>query len=161
MDVLEKLIQLLAGVATIAGVAGIWVAYGQWKSGIRGQQEATALGIFKDYLQLALAHPDLASPAPDIHTLGRRSADFRRYEWFVAVMLFACEQIVALQPKDREWRSSVADHLNIHRHYLASSHFNSDRYSSELRQLISGAVRSIEAPDAIPSGALNSAPPPA
>lgn len=51
-------------------------------------------------------------------------------------MMFACEQIVALQPKDREWQASVADHLNIHKWYIQSSYFYPDRYSLELRQMI-------------------------
>ena len=144
IDVFGQLIQAAAGVATIIGVAGIWVAYQQWKSGIRSQQESTALGIFKDYLQLALTYPDLASPTPDLHKGHRQSPDFRRYQWFVSVMLFACEQIVSLQPDDTAWRASVADHLHIHRRYLASTAFKSDRYSRELRQMIDEVVRSVQ-----------------
>lgn len=137
IDTLVNITQIGANLATMAAVLAVWVAYKQWKSGVRSQQEATALGIWKDYIQLALSHPDLASPSPELSASHRKLAQFRQYEWFVSAMLFACEQIVALQPSDREWQASIADHLHIHRAYLASQRFNPDRYSLELRQLIS------------------------
>jgi hypothetical protein len=140
MSTLDEVTQIAANLATVAAAGGVWVAYRQWKSGVRSQQEATALGIWKDYVQLALAHPDLASPDASLLNGDRRSERFRRYDWFVSAMLFACEQIVALQPHDREWRASIADHLHIHRVYLSHPSFLPDRYSLELRQLLTAVA---------------------
>lgn len=133
--------QFGANVATMVGVVGVFVAYRQLHAGLRGQREATALGIWKDYLQLALAHPELASPGPDILAEDTKSKDYRRYEWFVSTMLFACEQIIALELDDTQWRESVQDHLNIHKSYLCNPEFRPERYSFALRKLITAVIR--------------------
>src|SRR4051812_23552184 len=100
MDKWVQLSQIGANVATILGVAGIIVAYRQLRAGQRGQREATAIGIWKDYLHLALDHPRFSLPQPYMTGAGRGTEDFTRYEWFVSSMLFACEQVLALEATD-------------------------------------------------------------
>lgn len=140
MHFLPTTLEGWANVATIVGAGGLIVAYLQLRAGLQGQREATALGIWKDYLALALQHPHLAAPQPYLTGVGRDSETFARYEWFVSMMLFACEQIVALQPRDREWRSTVQDQLRLHREYLRGTEFSANCYSKQLRALIKMVV---------------------
>lgn len=135
--------QFGANIATMVGVVGVFLAYRQLHTGLLGQREATTLGIWKDYLQLALTNPDLASPEPHILVEDRRSERYRKYEWFVSTMLFACEQVIALEPDDAQWRESVKDHLNIHRLYLCSPEFRPERYTLALRALITAVTRPV------------------
>ena len=129
-------IQVGANVAAILGLVGVVLAYRQLHAGLRGQREATAIGIWKDYLHLALQHPTLAAPREFLTTSSRGTEEFERYEWFVSAMLFACEQIVALSPDDRAWRDTVLSQLRYHKRYLGGNYFEIAHYSPVLQGLI-------------------------
>jgi hypothetical protein len=88
-----------------------------------------------------MENPKLAVPSKYMTGAGKGTPDFERYEWFVSIMLFACEQIVALRPNDREWTATVVDQLRYHVAYLGDKQFGAVHYSPALRGLFSEALQ--------------------
>lgn len=128
--------QIAANVATTVGVLGLALAYWQLRASRSAQREATAIGIWKDYLELALEHPSLSLPQPAIVLLERGSERYKKYEWFVSAMLFASEQVLALKGKDSGWQSTIKSQLAYHQLYLRTVDFEPSHYSSELQHLV-------------------------
>lgn len=127
---------IAADIATTIGVVALVPAYFQVRKSLQVQREATAIGVWKDFLSAALANPDLAAPQPYLTGAGRDSARFAKYEWFVAGMLNACEQLLVTFSKSEAWAQTVKAQLAQHRRYLTSSEFAAHQYSANLRSLL-------------------------
>jgi hypothetical protein len=136
MDKLLQMTQIAANVATTIGVVGIFVAYLQFREGVKAQRQATALETWKDYLHLAIAHPELAFPdtRSEKQTVGANDLD--RYKWFVSTLLFACEQVLVANPNDEAWRVTIINQLRHHRRYLSARERNFSVYEASLGRLI-------------------------
>jgi hypothetical protein len=112
----------IGGVATVAGVAIALVAagfaWGQMTSSRKTQREAIALQRYNDYLKLAFQHPQFASGA-----LGDKpdDPDFFQYEWFVKLMLNACEGIVLFVGDDPQWVDSIKAQIRWHAKYCRTN----------------------------------------
>lgn len=133
--------QFAAHIATTIGVAGVAVAYVQFRAGAKAQRVTTAIVAWNEYLRLALAHPNHARPAEWVAGQGKPDPNFGEYRWFVAAMLFACEQVLEAHPGDPAWEAIVKAQLRNHRGFLALPEFDQRIYSGALTRLAS-AVRS-------------------
>lgn len=124
----------LGGLA-IAVVTAI-VAVVALKSSWDAQAQATAKGIYRDYLKLAFENHDLANPRlkPE-----RDLKQDERYRWFVAFMLNACDEIALSMRGNPAWRKVIFEDLESHRDYLMSPEFREDGgwplYSPELKDI--------------------------
>jgi hypothetical protein len=134
----ERLGSLAQLALTFIAVIALVFAYLQIRSSQQSQQQATAKEIYRDYLRLSFDNPSLASPKDDDQEI---ISDYR-YRWFVAVMLNACEEILATFGNDDTWNNVVLAEMEYHKTYLHSQFFLSTRedrgwelYSSELRAL--------------------------
>lgn len=128
--------QIAANLATTAGVVGLALAYRQLRASREAQREATAIGIWKDYLELALSHPELSLPQPAMVLLQRGTNAYKQYEWFVSAMLFACEQVLALEGESKGWQSTIESQLLYHHLYIRTVDFHPAHYSDELQRLV-------------------------
>jgi hypothetical protein len=134
--------------AVTAGVAMV-AAYIALRQLISGRQE-TRLGvaktIYKDYLALAIANPELSSagyPTNDPPSLKFKKNDplkYEKYEYYVAYLLYAAEEIICLTKGKDKWRATLIDQLRFHGAYLGSSDFPEGHYSSELVELVEAAL---------------------
>jgi hypothetical protein len=108
-------IQALAGLLTfcvaIAALIGVKV---QIDAAERTQREQSARDIYREFLNLSIAQPDLAKPNYcAIIEPKQRVA----YENYVTYMLYASEQILDALP---DWEATINGHLTNHRDILCS-----------------------------------------
>jgi hypothetical protein len=115
-------------VAVLALIGAVW----QVIVGRKTQREATASALYADYLSKAVEHPKLASACVAVPPEGEWTEEYESYEWFVAVMLQACEQIVDLTRGDAAWEKTVQAQLEYHRDYLSKCTTERAFYSDEL-----------------------------
>lgn len=142
---LNHIANIVKGYAIAVGVAfALWFVWQWWKTRQREAIEERALrakGVHARHLALALQHPELAEPM-----LGSLSSaiEVARYRTFVAGLLVAADEILALDPAPG-WRETVVRHLGAHRSYLASSECRESSLrdcSPELRRLVEGVASS-------------------
>jgi hypothetical protein len=122
---------IVTGVAAVVALVGAAV---QIREARRSQREATAAALYGNYLATAIQYPQLSAGRTRSPT--GFSADFEQYEWFVSLMLHAFEQILALEPGDPVWRTTIADQLQYHRAYLVDERFVRNHYSGALIGLL-------------------------
>jgi hypothetical protein len=68
-----------------------------------------------DYLKLCVEHPDLASGE-----IAEGHRDYARYEWFVAFMLDACDEVLQYVEDDGGWLNGIDANVGYHKAYLAT-----------------------------------------
>lgn len=125
-------------VALLALVGAVW----QVMVSRRSQREATASGLYGDYLALAVQYPRLASACCEGARKNRSTRDeFESYEWFISLMLNAFEQILDLTEGDMIWRKAITDQITYHRDYISSKGFVRGHYSSSLQELFAELTR--------------------
>jgi hypothetical protein len=112
-----QLIPVLASVvmtaATVAGLLwGVWT----YKRNGEAQVQLLALGSLQHYLDLAVAHPDLA-------TRGDSDAVDVRYAWFAAQALTTAQTLWMLVGHQATWQRSINAIAREHRSYLRSGAF--------------------------------------
>ena len=117
----------LLGVAALALAVAFW----QIRATQRSTREATAKAIWHDYEKLCFENPTFAN----VELLGTNAINttqgningdrvcFERYQWFVAAMLGAADEIIATFGREDDWRRYVKHHLQYHKPYLKSSCF--------------------------------------
>jgi hypothetical protein len=131
---------------TLATLTLVIVAICQLISASKSQREATAKGIYRDYLKLALEHPSFANPrhfTDDLISLHQNE----RYRWFIAFMLNACDEIARSQHRNKGWRKTIRLDLEMQAAYLESEQFQQDGgwelYSEDLRGIAREALGKI------------------
>ena len=118
------------------------VAIWQIRSIRSTQREATVSVKFRDYLCLALEHPDLA--CPDIHELNieMRTFDgnrmkFEEYEWFVAIVQHVMAEIANTTSNKK---TLIRFALGHHKTYLSSAYYKatykSDDFNPRMSELL-------------------------
>lgn len=117
----------------------------------RDQLDSSARASWRGYLELCVTEPFLSSGRA--RKKGEDDLEFQKYEWFVAVMLDACEAM-RLHARDREeWEETIVQMLAEHGDYLCSPDFRGpqpptssrksyfEQYSEELRNLVERACK--------------------
>ena len=123
-----------AAIGIIFALAGIALVYIQLREHRAIQREATAKGLFREYLREAIKRPELA--LPDLDDL-RQQGRFIQYELFVANMLYALDEILQNTRSD-DWREVVRGEITRHAEHLCSPAFQDQRryYETEMIQII-------------------------
>jgi hypothetical protein len=126
--------------ATIAVAAAALVLL-QVRAARSIQREAIARQTYNEYLRLCFAEPAFASGNWDKTNSAGLSKEllFEKYEWFVSVMLNACESILLHVADQDEWSDAIRSQIGYHSKYIKSDDFQKNyaaHYSSELRKLL-------------------------
>jgi len=114
-------------VAVISLIFAVWSYRRNAASQIRSaeaQVQLSALGTLQHYLDLAVAHPDLASPDAD------QPMD-ARYAWFAAQALNTAQTLRALVGHQEDWQRAIDAIVRQHRPYLRSGNFVCSDFSPE------------------------------
>jgi hypothetical protein len=107
LEQLKDLAQLAPLLTSIVAAVGVGVAWKQLDRNRTNQRETTAKGIWRDYLRLAIEHPDFA--------FGRyNEAEQSKYEWFIAYLLWGAEEILEF---DASWERNVEVTVGYHRQF--------------------------------------------
>lgn len=127
------------------------VALCQIKSAELQAQQQLAKSLYQSYLELAFEHPEFAEPKKimDCSQLERQKkgdvetclSQYHKYEWFVSRMLYALENILALELSENErmiWEQTVDKQVKNHSMYLKSADFSNyiNTYSCKLLPIL-------------------------
>jgi hypothetical protein len=120
----------------IVGAIGAIIAYSKYRSDRAAQRFTNAVHLYRRYLELAFQHPEFAEPRPSDHF---DEMQYRKYEWFVGILLRACEELLEFKTSER-WTNLVRSLLKDHLVYLRDDEwFKSqglDLFSPELVKLV-------------------------
>jgi hypothetical protein len=133
-------------------LVAVLVAWRQLRLNRLIQRETIAKTLYREYLLLAIKEPTYSSP--DVtqfnfqdRTIGQdnatKHAKYKGYEWFVAYMLHACEEILETH-QSRLWRPTVKEQIQYHADYICGPFRTDDRrrhYSRRIRKLIDEVYR--------------------
>jgi hypothetical protein len=108
LQALGALVTMLAAVAALIGVKV------QIDASARQAREQSARDIYREFLNLSIARPELADP--DYCAL-QGSAQEGAYENYLEYALYTAEQLHDVSP---EWDATMLDHLAPHRTALCS-----------------------------------------
>ncbi|MDX2158751.1 MAG: hypothetical protein SFW09_19795 [Hyphomicrobiaceae bacterium] len=115
---LNHIANIVKGYAIAIGIAfAMWFVWQWWRTRQREteiERSARARAVWSRHLALALQHPELAEPPA-----GTAGAASPRYQTFVAALLTAADEILALEPTEA-WRATLARQLAPHQPYLAT-----------------------------------------
>lgn len=119
------LIPVLTSIVIAAGTVGA-LLWGVWtyKRNGEAQVQLLALGTLQHYLDLAIAHPDLASRNDS------QPVD-ARYAWFAAQSLTTAQTLWLLVGRQPNWQRSINAIVRHHHSYLQSGAFVCDDFSPE------------------------------
>ena len=133
-----------AGFGVILIIVGWRFAWLQIKVNREIQAKATATELFRSYQELAFRNPEFADPLVTGFNWEKAKANCRiKYELFVSYMLTACEEIMMIDPSDREWNFTFYSLCKRHKQYLSSSRFQeweSNSYYPNLKQIIDKVI---------------------
>lgn len=112
---------VVVAASTVAALLwGVWT----YKRNGEAQVQLLALGTLQHYLDLAVAHPDLASRDDS------QPVDVR-YAWFAAHALNTAQTLRILVGHQVDWQRSIDAIVRQHRCYLRSGAFVCDDFSPE------------------------------
>jgi hypothetical protein len=151
----RRAIQALVDIATIfsglATAGAVVVAVVTYRKSEELQRDVAASAVWRDYLQLAVEHPDLANVR--LHADSTR----RKYPWFVGHVLHASEIILIAHPDDSGWRETVLNNLCLHKaHIRDTKEVPPEEYGGIMRFVVDSIQSGMICPDSIPSGAADS-----
>jgi hypothetical protein len=116
------------------------------KASRQNQDRKQAFDAYDAYLELCFEHPKFANgqlidqgfSIPSRDEYDKADALFYKYEWFVARLLIAAEQILDAVPGDKEWRDTIWWQVRKHYKYIQCEHFKPriKIYSPPLRAII-------------------------
>lgn len=119
----------------IFAIAAIGGTYWQIESSRQLQQQQSARDIYREYLNLSANKPEFSQP--DYCAL-QASPQFAAYESYVAYLLYAGEQTVAL---GADWTNVIRGELERHTAYLCSANYEPDDYEESVADLVSALQR--------------------
>ena len=120
----------IVALSTVAALLwGVWT----YKRNAASQVQLLALGALQHYLDLAVAHPDLASRDAS------EPVD-ARYGWFAAHALATAQTLWTLAGRDENWRRPVDSIIRQHRAYLMSGAFECGDYSPDFVRYLRSRV---------------------
>jgi hypothetical protein len=132
------------GAGTILASVGIGFGYAQYLLGRRFQRRQSAFQIYSRYLDLAFQNPKFAEP--DEYGAQTEREKIGQYEWFVSILLTACEEMIEAlgTPMDTYWHDTIVGQLGYHVKYLTTDPWflNEGRkhYGPELLALVDEAI---------------------
>jgi hypothetical protein len=128
-------LQLVALVASIvlAAASAASLLFGVWTyrrnanaqlHATKTQLQLTALGTLQHYFDLAVEHPELASPDD------RQPVD-ARYAWFAGQALYTAQTLRTLVGDERDWQAPINLLVRNHRPFLHSTYFRPDDFDAD------------------------------
>jgi hypothetical protein len=97
------------------------------------QRQTAALGVVQEYLKLAIAHPELASPSPG-------QAVAARYTWFATHALFTAETLWGLVGDDSRWLRTIGSIMRQHRAYLMQGVMNCGDFRADFVDYVKSQI---------------------
>ena len=144
-----------SGLTFLIGLGAGIIAFFSYRTNRRNLQFQNATHTYRKYLELAVEWPQLAEPSEHPAML-TAPLELSRYEWFVGILLRACEELLeyidALAKTDRgrrdEWCRTVKSQLEFHvRYFRENPWFKTEAnqvYSNRLLRVVNEVIRENE-----------------
>ena len=122
-DVAAVASAIVAAVGMIIAAGALLYAHKQIRANSAVARETTALTAYREYLRLCFDRPDYSSATLAARMIGahqwdgvldRLSPESERYLWMLTILLNTCEQVLAAEPTDEQWRSALGAQLSYH-----------------------------------------------
>jgi|SRR5450631_3202057 hypothetical protein len=143
-DCAKNWAQIAPGFTPIVALIAVLLAWRQLALNRANQRETTAKTTFRDFLKLAVEHPELS--AGNYETIAKSERLLEQYEWFVGYFLWAAEELFEFTPREDVWSRNLQLLANYHSAYFKnSSDFRTrefDTYSAKTKALIEHAIAS-------------------
>ncbi len=123
---LQALGSLLTALVAIAALIGVKL---QVDAAYSVQREQSAKEIYREFLNLSIANPDLAQP--DYCSLSK-SPRAPAYDAYVEYLLYAAEQVIQA---DADWIPVFESHLGLHQDVICSQ-ADWGAYADDVRSLV-------------------------
>lgn len=123
VQALTGMITMLVAVLALVGVK--W----QIDASARLQQEQSARDIYREFLNLSIARPELADPD---YCAIRNTPQLAAYENYVEYLLYTSDQLLSVSPA---WDATLNEQLAPHRDYLCAEQDWSDD-TVQIRELM-------------------------
>ena len=141
---IEVLADVAAIVTALLALLALLLAWHQLRVMRREGRLTLAKSIYREYLAMAIDNPMFSSASyplasPRMYAFWDDADARERYEFYVAHLLFAAEEILALS-KLPTWREAMQLHLQYHGLYLATEGARLDLYSEEVGALARAAI---------------------
>ena len=141
---IEELAFVASIVTAMVALFALVLAWHQLQVTRREGRLTLAKTIYREYLVMAMNNPMFSSPSypldnPTMHSFWSDVDARERYEFYVAHLLFAAEEILALTNLPT-WRDAIQLHLQYHGLYLATDGPRLDLYSEEVGELARAAI---------------------
>lgn len=133
--------QLAPGLTPLVALTAVFLAWRQLALNRANQRETTAKAIFREYLKLAVEHPELSGGNYEAVI---RDGYLEQYEWFVGYFLWAVEDLFEFAPREVAWERNLQMLANYHSAYFKSHpdfmKCEFDTYSPRTQALINRAI---------------------
>jgi len=130
-------------VVAVSGATTLLIGVRNYNRTAEAQVQLLALGTLQHYLDLAVAHPELASRDKD------QPVD-AQYGWFAAHALTTAQTLRLLVAQQADWQRSINAIIRQHRTYLRSGAFVCEDFTPEFVRYLRDRVEDLKcapAPD--------------
>lgn len=133
--------QIVSALVAVVALGGI---YAQISTNLGISREAAMREAYRSYLALAIQHPRLADPTPEV--VAHTDPESARYPWFVAYLLYTCEIVTA--QSDHDWAAVCMDSVRPHANELCGAELREEVKSMEpaLRAIVAKVTATSSAP---------------
>jgi hypothetical protein len=138
---ITKLGDIPTWLTTIAAFVALWFGIRQVQSSREDAREATAKSIWMAYHVHGIEYPKYANPELSKLDYKNEKLDgdqgkFYEYQWFVSLMLLACDEVLRLRGGS-DWERIVKNNIRYHLPYI-----NSGKPFRESEEILSPELRS-------------------
>jgi hypothetical protein len=133
--------------SAVVAIGALGAIYWQVQFNSRLARENTAHEIYRAYLQMAVQHPSLAYPESAAAVAAMKREEKARYGWFVAYLLYTCEQLLISFPNDEGWLRTCKEQIAYHAPYICTTVIKDElpSYDAELQSLLQQIAKSSSA----------------
>ena len=110
--------QIAPGFTPLVALFAVVIAWRQLALNRINQRETTAKTTFREFLKLAVEHPELSAGNYEAVVA---EGKLEQYEWFVGYFLWATEELFEFAPLEAVWGGNLQLLANYHAAYFNNS----------------------------------------
>ena len=142
---LDKLSDIASICSAVIAFIAMLIAFAAYHSTKLEAKLTLAKALYKDYLNLAFENPELSLASypiedPRYYSFENNDVKLEKYEYYVAQLVLASEEILDLTGNDLYWYNTLRDQLKQHALYLGSDRFPENHSNPKFVSLVIDAI---------------------
>ncbi|MBK9081918.1 MAG: hypothetical protein IPL88_07495 [Rhizobiales bacterium] len=135
--------QIVSALVAVVALGGI---YAQIRTNLGISRETAMREAYRSYLALAIQHPKLADPTPEV--IAHADPESARYPWFVSYLLYTCELVMANSGDDEGWAKACEENIRPHANELCGAELRDEVKTMELsvQAMVAKTIAASQAP---------------